>query len=257
MLSTIQVPEYDIFQEVREYVKIYPNYLRLYSYDTPIKHRIAGFEPSHVELKSAKSGSNPDNITRSLRRTKTAITDLCLCNDFDLFCTFTFKKDRQNVEKSKSKMKSWLHNQQNRVGAFSYLIVPEYHKDGKSLHFHALFKSYKGSLKKTHLLQNGRNIYNITSYKSGFSTAVPIDNKEKVSNYIRKYITKDMPEFAGKHRYWSSKGLIRPQKLINPNLPTDIRKSFIHEFSTENLTVSKLDLNVTELTKRGAYLWQD
>jgi hypothetical protein len=119
----------------------------------------------------------------------------------------------------------WLNNQRILHGKFKYLIVPEYHKDNKSLHFHGLFLGYNGNLVDSGRTKNGRTIYNINSYRAGFTTAVRIDNREKVASYVAKYITKDMPKFRNKQRYWCSNGLKRPLKIVNPKL-TEKDKTF-------------------------------
>lgn len=159
----------------------------------------------------------------SLMRTKTRITDYTLANEFDLFTTFTFdpeKVDSLNFEYAKSKMTNWLHVQKRKSPDLKYLIVAEQHKSGR-LHFHALLKNFSGDLVLSYQsngqprIKNGRYIYNIGNYKWGYSTAVKIDNIEKVSSYIQKYITKDMLKITNKKRYWSSKNLIKPTKTYN------------------------------------------
>jgi len=160
----------------------------------------------------------------SLMRTKTRITDYTLANEFDLFCTFTFdpqKVDSFDFEKVKQKLKNYLDVQRRKSPFFKYLIVAELHKSGR-VHFHALFKNYQGDLiiayhPKTNkpLTKNNRQLYNIPDYKWGNSTAVKIDNIEKVSSYIQKYITKDMLKITNKKRYLASKNLIKPQKTYN------------------------------------------
>lgn len=190
--------------------------IRIYIYKTP--YRLP--EPGRPRRK-AKREKNPidtPSIHRSIRRTKSVIADLVLCNNFQYFCTFTFdrkKVDRYNEAACKTTMSMWLHRQKLHSPNFKYLIVPEYHKDG-ALHFHALISNFNGRLKYSGRMQNGRKVYNMTGYRSGFTTAVPIDNnKVAVSNYIKKYITKDMPMIHGKKRYWISNNLLRPEKTVN------------------------------------------
>jgi hypothetical protein len=156
---------------------------------------------------------------RAEQRAKTTIKDIALCNYFDLFVTLTFATDRQNIDLCKMRTMSWLRRQTNKYGPFNYLIVPEFHKDGVSIHFHAFFGGYKGKLVDSGKKINGRKAYNLTEWRLGFSTAVPItqqtEDREKVANYLTKYITKDMPTFAGKKRYWVSQKLQRPEKTNN------------------------------------------
>ena len=161
----------------------------------------------------------------SLRRTKTMVKDIVLCNSFDLFCTFTFnpsKVNRFSLGACWHKMSVWLHHQSDRSReqgiTFSYLVIPEKHKSG-AWHFHALISGYVGSLHDSlHLTKSGRNIYNISSFRSGFTTAVRIDDREAVSNYVTKYITKDFVKEFNQRRFFCSRNVLRPVKKINSDI---------------------------------------
>lgn len=164
----------------------------------------------------------------SIMRTKQTIRDIVLCNDFELFVTFTFdpaKVDRYNYHACSYKMRVWLHHQRdlaNRRGKdFKYLIIPERHKDG-AIHFHALLSGYSSTLHDSGLrTQELRPIYNVTSFRSGFTTAVFVDSKDGVSSYITKYITKELLHEFKKQRFFCSQGLIRPRKIINSHALKD------------------------------------
>lgn len=161
----------------------------------------------------------------SVRRTKELVQDIVLCNDFEWFATFTFnpkKVNRYNFYACSSAMRRWFSHQRERSLergiVLKYLVIPEQHKDG-AWHFHALISGYTGQLHKTgNYTQNGRSVYNITSFRSGFTTAVPIDSKEGVSSYITKYITKAFVKTFNKRRFYCSKNLQRPVKTLNSNV---------------------------------------
>ena len=161
----------------------------------------------------------------SLSRTKGLVRDLVLCNDFELFCTFTFdpeKVDSFVFSKCWHVMSTWLHHQRDNSREkgieFKYLIIPEQHKSGR-WHFHALISGYTSTLKDTKLVTEGlRPIYNITSFRSGFTTAVAIDSKQGVSNYVTKYITKDFIKTFNQRRFFCSRNLTRPQKTLNSDI---------------------------------------
>lgn len=200
-----------------------------------------------------KRKKNPECFESSIIRTRTTIEDLCLCNQFDLFCTFTFDPKRFNSRKiayCKSYMNHWTHNQKFRGSPLlQYLIVPERHKSG-AIHFHALLKNYQGRLKDSGHKQGGRIIYNIPYWSFGFSTAVKIDNQEAVSRYIRKYITKDMILLPCGKRYYCSQGLTRPKKSYNcSDLSLFLRhcKSvFTADRDAEYYTIFKNDLDAID-----------
>lgn len=249
----LSVPEAQIFQTVTSYAKIYPEMTKLIEFHNPAKVRIAGFEP-RKKRSSARSGENSDPllIIDSLRRTKTRLSDLVISNEFDLFCTFTFATDRENIDRCKQRMHYWLNNQSTRVGKFNYLIVPEFHPKAlaegrKEIHFHALFKGYSGLLVDSgHKNKAGKTVYNLPGYTHGFSTAVKIDDVKKVGSYVKKYITKDMPLLNNKKRYWVSQKLARPVKVTNPVVFPDQRLLFNSEYNLKNfdlLTASeRIDL---------------
>lgn len=202
------------------------------------------------------SGMAKDLLIRSsLNRTKTTIKDIILCNHFELFCTFTFKDHRDDIDICKARMQYWLQSQQKQYGAFDYVIVPEFHKDGSSLHFHALFGGYKGRLELaidpttgqpfSTEKHNGRHLYNIVSYKTGFATAIPIENGPddlaKVASYVTKYITKDMPAFHGKKRFWVSQNLVRPIKSNNVDVIPYFTDDNVQVFENDQYTVYVVD----------------
>ena len=179
--------------------------------------------------KPPNSGTrSPEDLERSIRRSKKAVREYSEYNKFEILATFTFKSDRQNIPKCMTRMNTWLKNQQKRNGEFQYLFVPEFHKDGKTVHFHALIRGYKGKLKEAihprtgkPLIKYGRQAYNFAEYRHGFAEAQMIEDTPeshaKVGNYVGKYITKDMtPALFGKHRYWRSSGVKPPETEDNP-----------------------------------------
>jgi hypothetical protein len=223
------IPQEEASFRYRELAYVYPDYIKIFKFNGTHPKLMPGFEASK---KQKSSGLNtPINKAldelRSIRRSKQNVRDIIICNDFELFCTFTIASDRQDIAKSKTKIQNWFKNQRNRKGKCHYLAVPELHSDKESLHFHIVIKGFTGELKEAinpktgkPLKEYGRQIYNIPSFTLGFTKVQMMDNapvsKEKVSSYISKYITKDMPRFFGKNRYYASKSLIRPQKIYNP-----------------------------------------
>lgn len=205
----------------------YPTFTKVFVPSIPYEKMLPGMEPLNKQVTYGVSDiaktSNEDDIERSLRRTKASIRDYAITNQFELFATFTFKSNRYDNEKSKVKMNNWLKNQKKRKGKFEYLIVPEFHNDKKALHFHALIKGYKGNLEPAinpHTNKPIKDVYQFPSYTLGFNNVKKIDDDPKsstrVGNYIRKYVTKDMPVFHAQHRYWVSSKLKRPTREDNP-----------------------------------------
>lgn len=155
-------------------------------------------------------------LINNYNRAKSVIYDIARSNTWDWFLTFTFSKnnvDRYDFDLCSRKIASWLHNVKKRkCSDMKYLLVPEQHKDG-AWHFHGLLSNcgklefipsgYKDS--------SGRVIYNLESYKLGFTTATKVSDSIKASAYLCKYVTKELVNSTkGKHRYWASKNCNRP-----------------------------------------------
>lgn len=181
-----------------------------------------GFDPAKLaqnnkDKKPKIRKVTEDSIQRSVRRTKSVIYDYMMCNDFDYFVTFTFdpkKVNRYDPLVCYLKMQSWLHRQSRKYDNFKYIIVPEFHKDG-AIHFHAPIAGYEGAMKKTNVIHEGKRVFNVTGFRFGFTTATKVDDRQKASAYLTKYITKDMQLVNNKKRYWSSRNLIKPTSLYN------------------------------------------
>jgi hypothetical protein len=225
-----KVTKIEASYEVFASAKYYPHFIKVFIPNDPYRKMIPFMEEIKDEIDTedwksrvidSTKTSNETHLERSIRRTRTLISDYSLCNEFELMATFTFSpkktRDRYNPDLIKSQMNNWLKNEKTRKGNFPYLIVPEFHKDGKALHFHALIKDYPGRLTDSGKRINGRKAYNFKSYTLGINSAVKIDSTEKVSSYVMKYITKDMPLFHAKHRFWATKGLEKPKVVDNPS----------------------------------------
>jgi hypothetical protein len=209
----------------------YPDFVRVFIPNQPYIRQVEGYEQ---ELKltgiSNHNGAEPyeTNEERSIRRTRKAIKDYALCNDFNLFATFTMADNRYDDERSKKRIATWFKNQRNRNGKFQYIIVAERHKDG-ALHFHALIGGYTGRLVYAVSPKTGKHISdkhgdfirNFDEYTLGINSAKIISTSEsktktKTAYYLQKYINKDMIIVFGKNRYWASKGLLKPPTEENP-----------------------------------------
>lgn len=248
--------ELEASTKLYNYLKVYPSFSRLFVFKEPINIISDEFEAIN-SINNSKISNKINLISKvnSIRRTKTRISDLVLSNKFDMFVTFTFKSNRQDINLLKNQLSNWIHNQKRIHGEFSYILVPEFHKDGKSIHFHGLLSGYNGKVVFSGKIQRGRQIYNVTSYRLGFSTLAYIDNTEKVSSYIKKYITKDMPTIKGKKRYWCSKDLTRPIIHRNVSIEPTLASNLQQSYAFDNLTIYHLPPNIAAVTtKRGLQL---
>lgn len=155
-------------------------------------------QPSPADVKN--------NQIRSGRRSKQNIYDICRANVWDYFATFTFEDERFDYDKCRKRLRTFLHNFSNRKCHIEYIAVPEMHSDG-AWHFHALIQgNISAYLDKG--WRSGR--LRFTGYKYGINEVEEVRDTNRVSMYITKYITKQLPAvLKDKHRYFASKGLLR------------------------------------------------
>lgn len=216
---------------VKAQASYYPGMVSVYIPKDPIIRRPEGSSRSsstYGKLENdAEAFSGETNAERSMRRTKKMISDYILCNKFDMFITLTFADNRNDIVEKRKQMRDWLKNQRNKFGKFQYLIISEFHKDKESIHFHALFSGYAGRVDqainpktKKPLFQRGKQVYTLPGYTLGFTNVKLLGDSDedsaKVAFYVKKYITKDIPQSIGKQRYWVSKGLALPEIEDNP-----------------------------------------
>lgn len=211
-------------------VKEYPDMFRVVVYREPIM--VEDTSGTRKRKKSEVTDDYEPSVS-SLRRTRTLIRDLILSNDFDLFATFTFDpgkvRDRFSYASCYGKLQRWIHNQHEKSPDLIYLFIPEQHKSG-AWHFHALLGHYNGTMRKTnHKTPYGADIYNITAYRGGFTTACYFDDKDRVTGYLLKYITKDFIKSFNQRRFFASKNLRRPIKRNNAILDFSLPHKTIYE----------------------------
>lgn len=165
-----------------------------------------------------------DDIERATRRAKINAFDIIQCNpDLDTFCTFTYAPDtvadKSSYDDCYAKLAPWLSNRVQRTD-LKYVLVPERHKSG-DIHFHsimnssALHLSEARSPKTGRLLKNhGRQVYNVSDWKNGFTTAEIIggtlDDRDAVAKYVFKYMGKQLgAKIGGRYALIGGK-LLRP-----------------------------------------------
>lgn len=157
-------------------------------------------------------------------RIKRKIKYYCQANDFDLFWTLTLNDNKinaKNYEYSRKRLQAWLKYQREKYGKFDFLFLPELHPTSGRIHFHGVTGSLSPPLvearypkSKRLIKKNGIQIYNTENWQNGFSTVSKIQDRQKSSSYITKYITKElieMPSAFHQPRYFVSRGLKQPE----------------------------------------------
>lgn len=144
------------------------------------------------------------NIQRAVRRAKVSCFDILECNpDMDAFATMTISPEaanRTDWDECYGLMRAWLSNRVQRRG-LKYVVVPEYHHDGKSIHFHGIFNRAALKLERARspsgrlLYRNKQPIYNLADCDFGYSTVMTVEGEnaqDKVAKYIFKYMGKQL-----------------------------------------------------------------
>jgi hypothetical protein len=229
--SSVYEPKskYELMYFVNARQKTYLTSTEIYLPNKPYEKLESGYEPSTKQI--TKQGSHlpsrGQDDSQSKQRAYTAVKDIALSNIFEMFVTFTFKSGRDDPDLCKVKMSGWLKRQRKLDKNFQYLIVSEFHKDGKSIHFHALINGYEGKVVRAinpktgkALVKGRRKVYDFPNYTLGHGEVYYIGDLEedriKSGFYLTKYLRKDMPSFSNKKRYWASRGLNKPVTKDNP-----------------------------------------
>lgn len=205
----------------------------------------------------SKERSNDSSMNRTIQK----IYEISRANMWEYFLTLTF--DRKKIDSSDydllcDKVSKWINNLRTRYAPdLKYIIVSELHKDGIHYHFHGLLANI-GSIKlvDSGVKKNQHTIYNLANWKYGFSTVSKVEDTNKVSSYITKYITKELCSVSkNKRRYWASKNCDRAKVSVF-NLPVediteliDKNEHLIKHASTVVIEKAGLSINYIELAK--------
>jgi hypothetical protein len=154
-------------------------------------------------------------------RAKNKVYQIARCNKWEWFITLTFdrtKTDASDYDLIINRLNKFLHNLKNSsCPNLKYLIVAELHADNKHYHFHGLLANCEGLKFKFWKIDSKSNkpIFNILNWKWGYTTASQVENTQRVSSYITKYITKDVDRhLAEKNRYYFSRNCELPDEIL-------------------------------------------
>lgn len=188
-------------------------------------------------------GSTDDERDRAnLIRARRRVYELCACNSWDWFCTFTLRPeyDRSDLAQWRKDFSQWLRNVRRLTGCcVQYVLVPEQHKNG-CWHMHGLFRGLPvdeigafapadiGSdvtdertkvLKAAQLNSRGYKCWRRYNKRWGYCSLAAVRDPQACARYISKYISKQFdgtPDKlreisaalrSGQHLYYASQGL--------------------------------------------------
>lgn len=193
-----------------------------------------------TESQKAKKATRNDSIKRTIDKA----FEIGCANDFRYFVTLTINKEKLNrYEPSEiyPALKNWLSNRVSRNN-MDYIIFPEYHKQKENetspaIHFHGLVNGNFPLTDSGKTTEKGQVIYNLDSWKYGFSTVIELDGSAAVYFYVTKYITKENTRIFGKSYFSGGKTLKR-------ELPTEYLNYDYYSFEGEEYLITVANMGV-------------
>src|SRR5699024_8713617 len=186
---------------------------------------------------------------QNLYKTKSKLRDYARNNHFDKFWTLTFdpKICGESDDYRFDEMEKWLHKMRKKYGRFNYLAVPERHKSGQ-IHWHMMTGYFEPKLIDSGKRYKEKIIFNCPEWEFGFTNVQNVRSKKKISNYVSKYITKDLmdsPARRNKKKYWASRSLELPRtfgikELANLNIKPDFESDICKIYEIEKKDFEKL-----------------
>ena len=212
--------------------------------------RIAGLES---DAPKKKNSVNAQKLSNNVIRAKTKVQELAICNDWDLFVTLTLdasKYDRYNLRVWQKDLHDFLHNFNRRrspEAKVKYLLIPEMHKDG-AWHMHGLFYGLQSS--DLYIYANGLLGWKDYEKRFGYLSFSKVKDKDRVSSYIVKYLTKDVDKNVselGYHLYYASKGLHKAVLLYRGK--AELLCPWDYEHPDHYFRVKTFDLRMDDYTE--------
>lgn len=178
---------------------------------------------------------SPFKLHNNIVRAQSAIQALGFCNDWDYFitCTLSPEKypDRLALDDFRSNMNHMFRNIRHESGMpCKFLLVPELHKNEQGWHMHGLLQGFPDSCFRPFELSErlpvyilaklarGEEVFDFPRYREsfGFVDVEPLRSRDQAVSYLCKYVVKGLNATGkhipkGKHLYFCSRGLSRPQ----------------------------------------------
>ncbi|NHI67123.1 hypothetical protein [Lactococcus petauri] len=234
------------FQKYSTKITDFGNYREVTTFHSPQLR--SSQEERHKGGRSADSvisdEAQQERTEKQMFSIKRKIRHYILANDFKYFVTLTIdpkKRDSLDYEIAKQTLLKWCRAQRKTKGKFDYIFVPEFHKSGR-VHFHGVigqpeYRSFtltEATNPKTGeiLIRHNRQVLELKEWRYGFTDVTLIEDKERTSSYMTKYISKELmtgAEMFGKKRYFPSRGLKKPEILFIEDEDSDY-SDFIPNF---------------------------
>lgn len=268
MYSGFYFSDKEVFHNTK--IEQYPNGVERITVCSKPIFKSECYEPVAEKAKVSKP-QKPSNEPRtdSCRRAKKSVYNIAVLNSdiWEYFVTLTLNGeniDRTSPEQVYRCLRNFLQNMTARYN-MKYLLVPEYHSDGKAIHVHflcrgnfklvdsgtVLIPNYSKPVKAEKALKLcsdvslHRTVYNLPQWTLGFSTAIKLQgNIHKIANYIAKYITKENYKIFG-HFFLSSR------KVIQRKVPTKYIDIDYYSVDSKEYTVPAANLGFKYLSNNA------
>ena len=157
-----------------------------------------------------------DAYERGFNRAKRRVFELIAANpDLNMFCTFTVQFGRDDYAAIIKRFGQWLDNRVRRKG-LRYVLVPEFHDDEQSIHFHGVFNESALALENSGKRHGRKVVYNLPEWALGFATAVRIGSRDiepiQCAKYIADYMLKENFGRVGGRFYLHGGNLAEPMR---------------------------------------------
>ena len=193
--------------------------IEIAAYHCPrLRYMGSGRTPSGRDAETSDEAQEA-RTKRQVYAIRRRIKGYAFSNNFQWFVTLTFnpeKVDSFDYETAKGTLLKWCRSMRDKYKQFSYLMVPELHKSG-AVHFHGLLGDISAGFVEAAnpkngepVIRHGRQVYNLTDWKYGFSDCEKIESPERAASYITKYVTTALladKKMYNKKRYFNSQGL--------------------------------------------------
>ena len=193
---------------------------------------------------SKKGTAFDGKLSNNISRARSTIFEYSLCNKWTYFATLTIDKNKFNrysLPEYKKALSQWLNNYNRNGVKVSYLLIPEFHKDG-AVHMHGLLSDIP--FKDLCINENGYLDWIPYHEKFGFISIGRIQNDFAVAIYITKYVTKELAlsiKDCNAHLFYASKGLKKAERIYKA-----VNASLLAEPSYKTDYYSVLSLNNEE-----------
>lgn len=193
-----------------------------------------------TRMSRAEKGTvNDKKLGSNIRRAKSKIREYAMCNEWQYFVTLTLDKKKRNRYDLKAYVKALGQRirdlNKGRDEKITYLLIPEQHKDG-AWHMHGFINGLTGDdVKIVDVKGRKRDVYHWIDYedKFGFSDMELIEDKDKATSYITKYVSKEMVNSVSElnaKTYYNSRGLKTSEVIKRGTVTVNYNPSYSVDF---------------------------